>query len=544
MISLNDLLQTPRFSDLKLLTEHRYLKPQIIESVEITETPDVEKFIPKNVLILTTAMVFKDKQEAIIPFIDSLMRADVIGLCIKVGRFLDKVDDQVIAYANQVQFPIVVIPDHYPLGSLLHRMMNLVLETEREEIDFALDIQKRFSDLLVQDASNDLLVSEFSRMIKSPIILLDPFGQIISHSQHFKERNKQAEYYVQAVAKERNRSRRKHGSFLVTETDGSTTNLSLTEINVHSYFPHYLMIVNPEKVPYPTSVFAFEQAALVFQFNLYKNQKVDESIYANEAHFFDGLLNNQTRSTFIESNWLTLSRDYSFVQSDYYQVVTVSTREMMNAMNQTMTLRMNEKLFLSYRWLRKNIKNYFNHSLVIWRAENKEIVLILQEKSDDLSEHLLDIAQNIQLLIDNQLIFSVGYPVTDWQKIEQSYTQAKLTQNEKPENHPMETVLYYKDKGVQQLFNQLNRNEVTYFCRSVLKDLAYPTDDSKIDLRKTLETYLKNQGEITQTSNELFIHRNTVKYRINRCEEILGVKVDDPEISLNIRLALELSQID
>ena len=104
-------------------------------------------------------MVFKDKQEAIIPFIDSLMRADVIGLCIKVGRFLDKVDDQVIAYANQVQFPIVVIPDHYPLGSLLHRMMNLVLETEREEIDFALDTQKRFSDLLVQDASNDLLVN-------------------------------------------------------------------------------------------------------------------------------------------------------------------------------------------------------------------------------------------------------------------------------------------------------------------------------------------------------------------------------------------------
>ena len=38
-------------------------------------------------------------------------------------------------------------------------------------------------------------------MIKSPIILLDPFGQIISHSQHFKERNEQAEYYIQAVAK-------------------------------------------------------------------------------------------------------------------------------------------------------------------------------------------------------------------------------------------------------------------------------------------------------------------------------------------------------
>lgn len=544
MITLDDLLQTPRFSDLTLLTEPSELKPQIIESVEITETPDVEKFIPKNVLILTTAMVFKDKQENLIPFIDSLKRAEVIGLCIKVGRFLNKIDEQVIAYANKVKFPIVSIPDYYPLGSLLHRMMNLVLETEREEIDFALDIQKRFSDLLVQDASNDLLVSGFSRMIKSPIILLDPFGQIISHSQHFKERNEQAEYYIQAVANERNRSRRKHGSFLIKEKDGSTTNLSLTEINVHVYFPHYLMIVNPEKVPYPTSVFAFEQAALVFQFNLYKNQKVDESIYANEAHFFDDLLTNQTKSTFIENNWLTLSRNYSFIQSDYYRVVTVSTQEIVNSTNQTMDLRMSEKIFLSYLWLRENINNYFNHSLVIWRAENKEIVLILQEKSDDLSAHLKAIAKNIQILIDNQLIFSVGYPVTDWQKIEQSYTQAKLTQNEKQEKELIQTVRYYKDKGVQQLFNQLNRNEVVYFCRSVLKELAYPTDDSKRDLRKTLEAYLNNQGEITQTSTDLFIHRNTVKYRINSCEEILGVKVDDPEVSLNIRLALELSHID
>lgn len=72
--------------------------------------------------------------------------------------------------------------------------------------------------------------------------------------------------------------------------------------------------------------------------------------------------------------------------------------------------------------------------------------------------------------------------------------------------------------------------------------MAYPADSSKADLRKTLDSYLKNQGEITQTSNELFIHRNTVNYRINRCEEILGVKVNSPEASLNIRLALELSK--
>lgn len=541
MISLKELLQTPRFSDLELLTDSEISNRNIINSVEITETPDVEKYIPENVLILTTAMVFQDKQKELIPFIDSLIRAEAIGLGIKIGRFLNYIDDEVIAYANKVNFPIVIIPDHYPLGSLLHQIMNLVLETEREEIDFALDIQKRFSDLLVQDASNDLLVNAFSRMIKSPIILLDPFGQIISRSPHFKNHTKQAEYYVQAVFDERQKTSRKHGSFIVEESDGEKTHLSLTEIDVHSYFPHYLVVVNPEKVPYPTSVFAFEQAALVFQFNLYKNQKVDESIYANEAHFFNDLLNSQVQDSFIGTNWSSVSRNYGYIQTDYYQVVYISSKDIIKETNHSTTLKTNEQLFLSYRWLRKNIDDYFNHALVIWRLENNEIVLILQEEPEKLSEKLLDIAQKIDALINNQLTFSIGYSFTKWPHIEQSYTQAKLAHNERQNKETMDTIIYYRDNGMEQLFNDLDQNEIVYFCKSILKELAYPTDDSKLDLRNTLDTYLKNQGEITQTSNELFIHRNTVKYRINRCEEILGVKVDDPEVSLNIRLALKLS---
>src|SRR5699024_9228604 len=102
MISLKDLLETPRFSDLKLLTQPEHLGDHVIDSVEITETPDVEKFIPKNVLVLSTAMVFKDNQEKFIPFIDSLIRAEAIGLGIKVGRFLNKIDDAVIDYAQKV----------------------------------------------------------------------------------------------------------------------------------------------------------------------------------------------------------------------------------------------------------------------------------------------------------------------------------------------------------------------------------------------------------------------------------------------------------
>lgn len=542
MITLQDLIKIPRFSDLKLVTNTKSLDQRTISSVEITETPDVGKFIPKNVLILTTAMVFENNQKELIPFIDSLIESEAIGIAIKVNRFLKQIDEEVIEYANRVNFPLLIIPDYYPLGSLLHQIMSVVLESEREEMSFALDIQRSFSNLLVQGASNDLLVSEFSLMIKSPIILLNPFKQIISRSQHFKNHLEQAEFYVQECFSSSPTTNRKHSSVIVKEADGSTTHLQLVEINVYSYYPHYLIIVNPEKIPYPASVFAIEQAAMVFQFNLYKNLMIDESLFANEAHFFTDLLNNQARGTFVESNWLTLSRKYGYIQSDFHQAILVNSKDMAQASSHSTTLKMNEKAILSYHWLRKHLDQYFNHALVFWRAENEEIILILQEEPTDLSSKLEAIAEDVHSLLDNQLLFSVGHSFLKWDKIEQSYIQTKLAYNQQIKDKNFDTVVYYRDSGVEQLFNQLDNNEIIYFCKSVLKDLAYPTEESKLDLRETLDTYLKNQGEISKTSNDLFIHRNTVKYRINRCEEILDVKIDDPEVSLNIRLALELSK--
>ncbi|UUX35319.1 PucR family transcriptional regulator [Fundicoccus culcitae] len=541
MISLKTLLDTPRFSDLKLITDESSINDRIIESVEITETPDVEKFIPKNVLILSTGMVFKNKQENLIPFIDSLIRAESIGLCIKVNRFLNEIDSDVIAYANKVSFPLIIIPDHYPLGSLLHQIMNLVLENRREEIDFALDIQKSFSNLLVQDASNDLLVSELSRIIKTSIILLDPFNQIIAQSEYFKNHQDRAEHCVTSILNERKVTNRIHGSFLITDLDGKLRNVSVHEIRVHTYFSHYLIIVDSEKIPFPTSIFAIEQAALVFQFNLYKNQKVDESLYATEAHLFSDLLDPQVPTSFNDISWFQGTRGYGYIQSNFYKVIHIISQEMVGETKRAYTVKESEKFFLSYVWLRNNINKYFSNAVVIYRSEIPEIVLILQETDSEISNKLESISNNILNLIDSKLLFHVGYSVTKSEQIEQSYAQAKLAYNDRIKNSNQDAIIFYKEKGMLQLFSDLNQNTLIYYCKSVLKELAYPEEESLIDLRKTLDIYLKNQCEITQTASDLFIHRNTVKYRINRCEEILGTSVNDPEASLDIRLALELS---
>lgn len=539
MISLKKLLSIPRFSDLTLVTNENLLNHQIIQSVEITETPDIANFIPSNVLILTTGMAFEGQQEEMIPFIDSLIDAKVIGLGIKINRFLNEIDPDVIAHCNKNKFPIFIIPDNYQLGSILHQIMNIVWDTKREEIEFALDIQKSFSNLLIQNASNELLVNEFSQMVKAPILLLNPFKEIIAQSTYFNNQMNRPDYYLDLLLDQIKENERDEGLFTIQLDDGQKRNLTLVKIQVYKYFPHYLVVFDSEKLSFPISVFTIDQAALVFQYNLFKNSKLMETQFNNESYFFDGLINPEVKDSY-RKNWHQLSHDYDYIESDYYQVIKVYTREYLD--ERTKSLQSSEKAFLSYQWLRNHIDDYFPAALVIWRFKEKESIIILQKEDHQIQKKLTTIMKKVHTLLGSQLNFSVGRSFQNWEKIEQSFIQANLAHGENPDKK----ITFYRDKGIYQLFNEMDNNEIIYFCKKTLKDFAFPDEEDDVinDLRHTLDVYLAHQCEITTTANVLFIHRNTVKYRINRCEEILGVKVNDPKESLNLRLALNLSKLD
>lgn len=71
MRTLLDVLQIPRFSDLTLLTEPSFAKLPL-DSIEISETPDISFYIPENTFLLTTAMIYRDDQTKLFELIDSL----------------------------------------------------------------------------------------------------------------------------------------------------------------------------------------------------------------------------------------------------------------------------------------------------------------------------------------------------------------------------------------------------------------------------------------------------------------------------------------
>jgi DNA-binding PucR family transcriptional regulator len=59
-------------------------------------------------------------------------------------------------------------------------------------------------------------------------------------------------------------------------------------------------------------------------------------------------------------------------------------------------------------------------------------------------------------------------------------------------------------------------------------------------LVETLKTYFSTGESKAKTAEKLYIHLNTLKYRLHKIEEILGLKLSDPDVSFRLKLAVRL----
>jgi purine catabolism regulator len=78
---------------------------------------------------------------------------------------------------------------------------------------------------------------------------------------------------------------------------------------------------------------------------------------------------------------------------------------------------------------------------------------------------------------------------------------------------------------------------------SLTRRLLAPLEgETSTTLRDTLECFLRHSGNKGAVCTELFIHRNTLTYRLRRLEGLLGVDLDDGEVRASILLALKFQR--
>ena len=61
-------------------------------------------------------------------------------------------------------------------------------------------------------------------------------------------------------------------------------------------------------------------------------------------------------------------------------------------------------------------------------------------------------------------------------------------------------------------------------------------DEQNARLRETLRVFLSEKGSFKATAEKLTLHKNTVQYRVRKAEDVLGVRVDDNRLQIELAL--------
>lgn len=132
----------------------------------------------------------------------------------------------------------------------------------------------------------------------------------------------------------------------------------------------------------------------------------------------------------------------------------------------------------------------------------------------------------------------VGSPAADLNQWHVSFREAGLALD-MATRLSKDIPLYYPDLSIHRLLMLLEDNpELEVFQNDILGSLL--EHEGKNNYIDTLEAYFAQSGNLSRTAEALFIHRNTLNYRMERIAEISRIDLTNPETALAVQLALKI----
>ena len=509
-------------------------------SADITETPDVSDYISENTLIITTGMAFQDDPEGLSGFITKLNEKPVPGMAIKLERFISQIPQSVIETADALGFPILIIPKESTLGIISHKILSYIWSTQAKTLARAIEVNREFSKYVSRNATVSSLISHLSETLSRSILFLSPFLEVETSSVQgdvdgdIVERSIAVirSYYMEPS----NRRRRK--LFNIGRNEEKSVSATVFPVMVDSYQKYLLVVFNTTDIPFPFSELVLEQVTIPIAFVQYKYQILEQSLMLEREKFFGLICSAQNE---LETFNLMLSAHpswYGLETKDFYQVIVCG-------IDGLQTYDEPQQVYgIVYRWLEREIPKVFPDAAVFGLREEGRFAIVLQQPADSVSKKLGKLSERLGSFFPFSLSFTIGSRVESLDSIWFSHLRAHEIYRQAVENKEKQFIKEYFSQGMQDVVRFIPQGHAKHFAQYILKELAYPKTKLNQELRQTLTVFMDNRGDLTRTAKEAYLHRNTVRYRIQKVESILGVDLDDPEVSLNVRMALLLTKDD
>jgi PucR family transcriptional regulator, purine catabolism regulatory protein len=533
-VTVRALLALPAFAGTQVVAGAAGLD-RVVNRANIMEVPDILPWVKPHELLLTTGYPLRDCAAELHDLVAALDDAGVAALGVKLRRYLDGLTADMLREADRRSLPVLLLPDHVAFDDLLNAVLSDVLNRESSILARTEQIHRHLVSVILDGGGLDELVAEVSARLGDVALVTTPDGRVLTSAGA----DVAAVLHQDALCTDTGRFRSERFDRGTHRVDGLA--VAVVPLLAGRTDHGRLIVVRTADDFTRGDVHVLERAATVVALAITKSVAVQAVEAKYRGDFVRDVLQGRAGSTesvlehFTSLGW-EVSRPLVVVAAalDEGSVATLSHADARTA----------QERFCA-AWSHVVCRRDKTAPVVGFTSE---VVALIGVPADRPPRAVIE-ALVREVSGDGgggRRPFSAGVSrlVLDPAAIPVAYEQARRALHVGRQLQGPAAVAHFDDLGAFRLLSLIeDTSELSNFVTEVLGALASETDPEAADLRTTLRTLLDTNLNVAETSRLLHFHYNTLRYRIAKLERIVGPFTCDPDLQLDLSLALRVLQM-
>ncbi len=176
----------------------------------------------------------------------------------------------------------------------------------------------------------------------------------------------------------------------------------------------------------------------------------------------------------------------------------------------------------------------------VTEVDEKSIILVQELTEKDTYEDVEHTAKMLRDMLNTEAMSSVkiayGTIVKEIRQVSRSYKEAKMALDVGKIFYEEKQIVAYNTLGIGRLIYQLPIPLCRMFMKEVFGEETPDTFDDEIIT--TINKFFENSLNVSETARQLYIHRNTLVYRLEKLEKSTGLDIRNFDDALTFKIAM------
>ena len=173
-----------------------------------------------------------------------------------------------------------------------------------------------------------------------------------------------------------------------------------------------------------------------------------------------------------------------------------------------------------------------------------DVAVVKQVSGNVTAEDMEKVAQSMEETLKNELriktIIGIGTVAEHLRELADSYKEAQTAIEVGKVFDTEKSIMHYENLGIGRLIYQLPTTLCEIFLKEVFKKNSLDSLDQETLF--TINKFFENSLNVSETSRKLFVHRNTLVYRLEKIRKLTGLDLRQFDHAIVFRVALMVRQ--